>query len=426
VTLGLLLVCGGAAAADDFALDLTELAEIGPRPGTVVDAGNLPRHAHLLDADFGRLVAGGFVSLTVTESESFRPHPAFVFATRQQRAHAELGDDPGSLPAFAQGLPFPGTRSTQDPDAGIKTAWNMRYAYLGDSGRLDELFWQLRDWRSEDVRYEMEFTARSMRFTHRHVQAPLPALPDNPQDAYAAFYLDAVEAGSYDGTQALIFANRDESRPPQGWVYLPQLGRTQALASFAREEALFGSDIVASDFLVHSGRLVDMRWRFLGHTYMLLPFYRHDAIEPSSRKARRADYWHVAFEGRADCFPRVHWQLRPVIVLEGVAVDERAPVRRRVFYLDRQTHVAALWKLYDEKERPRRLVIASYAHPQSHLPVNRETGAPILTAFTTLDIDTNGCTTVQVLAEVNVDDVSAADFDSARMQGGGGRSFRRR
>lgn len=420
------LLTVATAAWADFALDRDELTEIGPRPGTRIDVESLPRHAHLVDRDLARFVAAGHLALNVGESLSFEPHPAFVFASRQQRMQARLGETPGVLPDFAQGLPFPAALAPDDADAGRKLAWNMRYAYLGDSGRLPELHWQLRDWRSDEVRFEMQFAARSLRFTHRHVLPPVPALPDNPQDAYAAFYLDAIDAGSYDGTQALIFANRDEARPVHGWVYLPQLGRTQALASFAAEETMFGSDIAATDFLVHSGRLTDMEWRWRGQTFLLLPFYRHDAIEPSARKARQADYWHVAFEGRAGCFPRVHWQLRPVHVLEGRAVDPKAPIQRRLFYLDQQTHVAALWKLYDGNDRLRRVNIAAYAHPRSHVPGNHDVGAPILTAFSAIDIATNRCTTVQVLAEVNIEDVTPADFDTARMQSGGGRGFGRR
>jgi hypothetical protein len=302
-------------AATDFVIDLDELREIGPRPGAVIAAGNLAQARHLVDPDLARLVEGGFATLTVGEPLSFDPHPAFVFASRRHGGQARLGGTPGVLEDFVQGLPFPGQRALDDPQAGIKTAWNMRYAYTGDNGSMPELRWQLRDWRSERVQFEMLFAARSMRFMYRHVLPPVPFVEKNPQDAYAAFFLDAVDAGSYDGTQALAFANRDEAREVNGWVYLPQLGRTQSLASFSTGESMFGSDILPTDFLVYSGRLTDMQWHYRGMTYLLVPFYRHDRVELSSRKARKHDYWHVDFAGRAGCFPQVHWQLRPTLIL---------------------------------------------------------------------------------------------------------------
>ncbi|MEQ8233677.1 MAG: DUF1329 domain-containing protein [Gammaproteobacteria bacterium] len=409
--------------AADFELDLAQLVELSPPPGSVVDQASASRYAHLLDADFQRFVTGGFATLAVGEPLAFTPHSAYVQATRRYRGQAVASE--AILENYVQGLPFAGRLGVDDPQAGLKAAWNMRYAYTGDNGLLPEIHWQLRDWRRDEPQFEMLFEARAMRFMFRHVLPPVPFVEDNPQDAFAASFLRAVDAGSYDDTAALVFMNRDESREPNGWVYLPQLGRTQSLAAFATGESMFGSDILPSDFLVYSGPLTEMRWRFVGHTYMLLPLYRHDRIEPAARKARKHDYWHVAFDGRAGCFPRVAWQLRPTLVLEGTAVDPAAPVQKRVFYIDAQTHVAPFWKVYRENDALWKFVIAPYAHPNSHVVANHESGAPIPTAFSTIDIGTNRCTTVQLLALVNVAEVGASDFDTTRMQSGGGRGFRR-
>ena len=412
--------------AAEFDLDLDELNEISPRPGTVIGPENFERYAHLFDRDFAKFVEGGFTSIEVDPPLSFKPHPAFVFATRQFRGQPRLSDNPGLLTNFTQGLPFPGRLEIDDPKAGIKTVWNMRYAYTGDSGKIPEMHWQLRDWRKDTVDFEMVFEARTMRFMYRHVQQPVPFIKKNPQDAYGAFLLDAIDAGSYDGTQALVFANRDESRDINGWVYIPQLQRTQSLASFSTEESMFGTDILPTDFLIYSGRIVDMTWQYLGSTFMMVPMYRHDRIEPSDRKARKYDYWHVDFHGRAGCFPKIQWQLRSVIILEGKAVDPSAPVARRVFYLDAQTHVAPLWKVYKENGALWKIIISGFAHPNSHVAENNETGAPVLTVFSTIDTQTNRCTTIQLLTVINVDDVGPEDFDTGAMRSGGGRSFRRR
>ncbi len=420
----LVALCDLASGAE-FELDLNELVEISPRPGIAIGADNFERYQHLIDADFGKFVAGGFASLAIGDPLSFNPHPAFVSATRRYHGQTRLAEQPGLLVNFVQGLPFPEALSTDMPEAGLKTAWNMRYAYTGDSGRIPEMRWQLRDWRSEKVEFEMLFEARVMRFMYRHVQQPVPFVEDNPQDAYGGFVLSAIDAGSYDGTQALVFANRDEAREVNGWVYIPQLGRTQSLASFSTEESMFGSDILPTDFLIYSGRLTDMNWAYRGRTFMLLPMYRHDRVELSQHKARKYDYWHADFGGRAGCFPVVNWQLRPVYILEGTAVDPSAPVQRRVIYLDAQTHVAALWKTYRENDVLWKFVIGAFAHPNSHVRENNESGAPIMTAFSTIDIETNRCTTMQLLTVVNVDEVDAKDFDAGRMQSGGGRGFRR-
>ena len=412
--------------AAEFDLDITELNEISPRPGTVISSENFERFAHLFDPDFAKFVAGGFVHITVGQSVSFNPHPAFVFATRQHRGQASLSDNPGLLANFSQGKPFPGELNIKDPNAGMKAAWNMRYAYTGDSGKIPEMYWQLRDWRKEDPQFEMLFEARSMRFMYRHVQEPVPYIKKNPQDAYGAFLLNAVDAGTYDGSQALVFANRDESRDINGWVWIPQLNQTRSLASFLIEESMFGSDILPTDFLGYAGRLTDMTWQYHGATYMLLPPYRHDIIEPANRKARKYDYWHVDFHGRAGCFPKVNWQLRRGLILEGRAVDPSAPAARRLFYVDEQTYVAVLWKIYKENDALWKFTVSTFAHQNSHVRENNETGAPIFTAYSTIDVQTNRCTTIQLMTVINVADVTPDDFDTGNMRSGGGRSFRRR
>ena len=420
-----LLFCAAALAAD-FELDIDELNELSPRPGSVIDSASLARYAAFLDQDFARFIASGAANLLVGEPLSFSPPAAFRDASARYRSQTHLTDQAGVLDGFIQGRPFSGALDVQDPDAGSKAAWNMRFAYTGDSGKLPEIIWQMRDWKAEKVQAEMLFEGRSMRFMHRHVLAPLPDIERNPEDAYGAFFMRAVEAGSYNGTEALVFANRDESRPLNGWVYIPQLGRTQTLAAFSNEESMFGSDILPTDFLIYSGPLPAMQWRYLGTTYMLLPLYRHDQIEPSPRKARRFDYWHTDFNGHAGCFPKVSWQLRPTLILEGRALDGAAVVTRRVFYLDAQTYVPALWKIYRGDNQLWKFVINAYAHPDSHLPDNRASGAPIPTASSTIDIAANRCTTLQLLTLVNVPDVSPADFNASNMQHGGGGNFRRR
>ena len=411
--------------AADFELDVEQLNELGPRPGSIVNADNVARYRAFIESDFARFIETGAATLAIGEPLSFQAPSAYVSATARYRGQPHLSDQPGTLDGYTQGRPFSGTLTTSDAEAGTKAAWNMRYAYTGDSSKLPEIRWQMHDWKREKLQAEMLFEGRSMRYMYRHVQEPLPVVDPNPQDAFAAFYMRAVEAGSYAGSEALVFVNRDESRPLNGWVYIPQLGRTQTLAAFSAEESMFGSDIGQSDFLIYAGPLPAMHWRFLGSTYMLLPLYRHDQIEPAARKARKYAYWHADFNGHAGCFPKVQWQLRPTLILEGTATDAAAAVTRRVFYLDAQTYMPALWKIYQGRDQLWKFVINAYAHPHSHLRENRASGAPIPTASSTIDIIANRCTSLQLLTLVNPPDVTAADFDSGNMQHDIGSSLRR-
>ena len=413
-------------SAADYVHDIEELNEISPRPGLIINDTNLQKYQHLLDPDFKKFIESKFLTLTVGEPIAFNPHEAFLRSIHQQGVEPYLPDTPGTIADFQQGLPFSGELKTNDPEAGLKLAWNMRYAYQGDNGNIPEMHWTLRDWRSEKVEFKMTFKAKLMRFMYRHVIEPTPSIMKNAQDAYGAFRLEAIDAGSYDGTQALVFVNRDESKPLNGWVYIPQLGRTQTLASFSREESMFGSDILPSDFMGYTASLTTMKWKFNGRTFALLPMYQHDRATTSDLKARKVDYWHTDFHGRAGCFPKVSWQLRETYILEGTAVAESASVSKRVLYVDAQTHLPILWKIYDSNSSLWKFAINAYAHPTSHITHNNNTGAPILTAFSTIDIQTNRCTTIQALTLINVDDISVKDFDAGDMQSATGRDYKRR
>jgi len=392
----------------------------------LINSQNIENFRHIIDSDFGKFVAGDFYSITVGAPSSFGPHQLFTNATRTFGGEATISENEGTLENFSQGLPFPERLSLEDPLAGNKLAWNMRYAYQGDNGDIPEMHWRLIDWRSEKTEFEMRFKAKLMRFMYRHIQDPKPFLMNNVEDAYGAFRLEAIDAGSYDGTQALVFANRDESKPLNGWVYIPQLGRTQTLASFSSEESMFGSDVTAKDFLSYTGKLTDLSWKYKGRTFMLLPMYNHTEALTSKLKSKRYDYWHTDFTGRASCFPKVSWQLRETLILEGITKDPEVAVTKRILFLDKQTHLPLMWKLYKKNNGLWKFAINAYSHPDHHIDSNNGSGAPILTAFSSIDIQTNRCTTIQTLVRVNVDDVNMDDFDVGDMRSATGRDYRRR
>lgn len=189
---------------------------------------------------------------------------------------------------------------------------------------------------------------------------------------------------------------------------------------------MFGSDILPSDFMGYTASLTAMNWKFKGRTFALLPMYQHDRATTSDLKARKVDYWHTDFHGRAGCFPKVSWQLRETYILEGTTVTASESVSKRILYIDAQTHLPILWKMYDSNNSLWKFAINAYAHPTSHVTHNNNTGAPILTAFSTIDIQTNRCTTIQALTLINVDDISVKDFDAGDMQSATGRDYKRR
>lgn len=407
-----------ATPAGDFDFDMAAAAAASPPPGTEITADNVDQMSAVLDADFAALIRDGWLSVTVGEPLSFDPHPAYVQATETRAATVELGANPGELLNYTGGRPFPGELSEDDPRAGEKLAWNMRYAYAGDGGEIPEMYWQYRDMRSQKVERELEFEAASMRFMYRHVIAPIPELEKNSYRVYNSITLTALEPGDVAQTKLLIFYNSDDTAEEQGWMYVPLLRRVRRVATTMRTDSFLGSDIMIEDFLGYSGRLMDMDWRFGGSRYVLLPMYRHDQVTLAERKARRHDYHFVDFHGHSGCFPSVTWQARKVYILEGTPKRSDHPLSKRYFYVDAQTMLPVFGKLYDRAGVLWKFLMAGLGHPDHHMAENVGSGVALFDSSSAIDVQNMHCTTLQMMTIVNKPDMDEDDFEPSALNVG--------
>jgi hypothetical protein len=263
------MLTAGAAQAGTFDIDLAQIQEMSPAPGTVIASDGVDQYQQILDPDIIALIKQGWLTIKVGEPLSFDPNKAYIAATDQYGGQTKLGNEPGVLDDYVAGRPFPGDPSTDDPRAGEKIAWNARYTFTGDTGSVPEMYWQYRDMHSQQVERELEFEANTMRFMYRHFQDPKPNLPQNPYKVYSALTQKALEPGDVAGTKLLIFYNSDDREDEQGWTYVPLLRRVRRIATSARTDSFLGSDISIEDFLGYSGRIMDMTWSYKGTTYVL-------------------------------------------------------------------------------------------------------------------------------------------------------------
>ena len=150
--------------ADPFEADLEQFIELNPPPGTLISSKNFDYFKNLIDKDIAKFIRNDHFSMQIGVPISVKPHPSFVFATRQGRSKAILSDEQSSILNFSSGLPFSAPPTSNDKDAGIKLAFNMRYAYLGDNGYIPEMKWRLMDWTTEKLEFEMDFSMKLMRF----------------------------------------------------------------------------------------------------------------------------------------------------------------------------------------------------------------------------------------------------------------------
>lgn len=413
-------ICFSAAAAE-FDVDSEQLRELSPFPGTTISSSNIGEYQYVLDSDLAALISQDWLTIRVGDITSYRPHQAYQQASKQYGGRAKLGG-PGQLENYAAGRPFLGQPKQDDPRAGERIAWNMRLMYNGDNAHIPEMHMQLRDMKSDQLVRSVEFEASLMRFMHRHVVPPIPSVNETVQNTFGAFYMRGVQGGDLKDVEVLAFVARDDVNERRGWAYIPQLARSQNLASFNTAETMFGSDYFADDFLGYSGRISDMDWKYLGESFVLLPMYRYDQVVVTETKSRYADYRFVHFDGRGHCFPNVTWQVRQTYVLEATSKNKKYPVAKRYMYIDAQTYYPAFIKIYDRDNSLWKVSINGAAHPMSHVESNKKSGAPIFDAASMVDVQKERCTTFQSLPLINVKTLDTKDFDPNNL--GGGRKVR--
>jgi hypothetical protein len=414
----ILLGTAARLSADEFDIDRDAIDKTTPPIGTVIGPDNVASFLDVLDPDLAALISQDWLTITVGQPLSFRPYEAYVSASQQYGNQTSLGSNPGELLNYVAGRPFPGVPTLEDPRAGEKLAWNMRYGYSGDAGEIPEMYWQYIDMRSQKVERELEFVASQMRFKHRHVIAPVPELEKNPYDVYNAITLEALDPGDVAKTKLLIFYNSDDTQAEQGWMYVPLLRRVRRVATTARTDSFLGSDITIEDFLGYSGRIMDMDWEFKGTTYTLLPMYTREDIVPSTRKARKQDYNFVDFHGHSGCFPNITWQLRKSYILEGRPKRSDHPIGRRYFYIDAQTMFPIFGKVYDKADVLWKYLIGGLAHPDTHIENNRGSGVPMIDSSSVIDVQNKHCTTIQLMTLTNLKSVKRAEFDPSSLNVG--------
>ena len=381
-----------------FAVDHEKIASLNPAPGTVITKENVASFSTILAPKLVELINDEFLTITTGEALSFATHPAYLEATRRYLDKTELGEEPGIIHNYVAGRPFPMEPQLDDPRAGDKLAWNLRYTYIYDSGELSSFYWQYKSILRDKLERKLSFYASSMKFMHRHVQEPIPSMPNNPSQIYHGLYLKVLAPPDLRGTQLLVQRLEDDTKQEQTWLYLSSHRRVRRLASGQTTDAFLGSDIMIEDFLGYNGRIMDQKWTYKGVTWVLLPFFNHDQ-QPLVDAGQQLDgFQFIGFHGRGGCFPNVTWHVRKAYILEAEPYWKQHPLSKRRYYLDAQTMLPVYGHIFDRPGNLWKVAIAAYSHPDRHHPSNLGSGTPIIDAVSMIDIQALHCTTLQFKA----------------------------
>jgi len=276
--------------------------------------------------------------------KDYPPSAERVAATQKYGGQAKIGPD-GSLEGFTMGMPFPEI-AADDPDAGVKHAWNFTYKHDALEGRGSFYFSY---WDSGE-QLPLNFRGRGwgIRLGYRPDQLEREGDIFNDERRMGAGGFAIEGPPDYRGILGLGYAYKAQDRPRADrrdvdiWVYIPDLRRVRRISGSTRTDPIAGTDMTREDQGGFSGLVTDFNWELVGEQTVLAPIDTRLRGFPFSEEE---DYGPFGFSAGNDV-----WQLRDTIILE-MRAKERHPYKRKRLWLDKQTYqtlYSAAWDRRDE------------------------------------------------------------------------------
>ncbi len=312
------------------------LAEAVPPVGTVITETNVSTVTDLISPVVQWCVHHG-MQITVGPYKRIEMPKAYVEATEKHAGQVKLTPQ-GTVEGYVAGLPFPKI-DPNDPNAGLKLAWNFNYKPYKTDDYLWRNFTAVTGPVTSDgpMSVERDYTARynaRLYYTGRLYIDPKPVLPNREGFRYKEITGPFLEPLDLKGISNLNYRYMDPEQQDDTWLYLPSLRRVRRLSTAQRSDAIFGQDTDVDSYDSYSGNPVWFTWRFLGEKQMLMPMH---AQSPAKWCPDKGDF--------ALCDV---WEPRAVWIIEGKSKVSQYAFSKRVIFIDKETNWASYSDMYDQ------------------------------------------------------------------------------
>jgi hypothetical protein len=278
----------------------------------------------------------------------YSPAEAYVAATKANSSKVKLGAE-GSLSGFVNGQPFPLDQidCKNDPEAGVKIAWNFdrRWNGNGYSASFIYSYWD----RGERLPLYYEGTSRYVWLSGR-VEPEYQASGGDVfrGDGRKRVYGIEVEA-PFDsrGLTLLTFRYKASENPlvstrnDDTWVYSPALRRVRRISTAQRADAVAGTDFTLDDLFSFDGIVPQYKWRCLGHADLLAPMNSRVKGYPFDKDHNFGPF--------GLSYADDTWELRKAVVIEFTPRASDHPYSKKVIYIDEQSMEPLYSFAYDRK-----------------------------------------------------------------------------
>jgi hypothetical protein len=338
--------------------------------GTALAPGNWQLAQDVLPPEILNAVRDGSLTILVQDTSDLPVSPEYITATIEHAGDVSL-DETGNLRQYQAGLPFP-QLDPADPQAGLKAAWNARYADSGDAVQR----WESLQLRSDMGEYEYEFSFFYARAYGMHRAKPERDITEWTKEGiwYKEFMQVLHPAPSITihpqlGLVHLRYWHDEDTRPVSQWCITGFLTINKNVTLVYNPESSAWRFPVLYEDLV-GGYLHSYQWRLLSTQVALVPGFVQGTAP--------------LFGGQYSGYPLDPWELRTVYVVEAIPRRAEHPYGRKVFFFDQQTFAPLYVLIYDRQGKHWRTNFFSYAHPNAY-PGGAEVRVPILIGRSWID-----------------------------------------
>jgi hypothetical protein len=342
----------------------------GIAPGTALSRDNWQLAQDVLAPELLDAVRGGELTILVQETSDLPVSPEYITATVEHAQNVTL-DEKGNVFHYRAGLPFP-VLNRADAQAGLKAAWNARYADSGDSVQR----WESLQVRNRANEYQHGFSFFYARRHGMHRAKPEHNIPSwEAEDILYKEFMQvlhpapAITIHPQLGLVHLRYWYDQDTRPIGQWYVMGFLSINRLRSLVYNPEASAWRFLILYEDLIGT-YLHTYHWRLVDTRVALVPGFVHSA-EP-------------VFGGQRAGYPLDPWELRTVHVVEAIPQRSEHPYGRKVLIFDQQTFAPLYILIYDRDGKHWRTGFFLYAHPNSY-PGGQDLRIPILVGRSWID-----------------------------------------
>ena len=270
----------------------------------------------------------------IRESRNVKSPKEYLEASQKYSSQVRLAHN-GGLLDYTAGLPFP-KLDPNDPQAGLKLAWNFYRRWLGDDyknggstkeGRI------IRDVIERDGSERRGTVVAHSLFTRNRVTIdPRPVFPGYEDIDWMQLRADEYPRDT-SGTTTLEIRYADAKREDDFYVYIPSIRRVRRAPPVQRCATISPSEFNFDDINSFNGKVTNFEYKFLGEKKTLVNFN-----ERAPFRRKQGDYLPLDED----------WEVQDAYVLEITPKDPGYCYPKKTLYIHKGLF-ESLWVMIWDK-----------------------------------------------------------------------------